>query len=150
MRTLLVAAAMMLLSACPKPQPTGAGTTGARSSRAAIEAFLSAARAGDIQALTAVWGSERGAARDRMPPDQLEKNAVILACHFRNSGYEIQSERTSDNGDRVTRVEIRFADIRRSTTFNTVEGPGDRWYVANADVVAVQDIAKQDPACTPR
>jgi hypothetical protein len=149
-RTLLVAAAALLLSACPSPQTAGGGATGARSSRAAVEAFLDAARAGDIQALTAVWGTERGAARDRLPPDQLEKQAVIMACHFRSDAYEIQSERAADNNERVTRVELRKGSLRRTTTFNTVEGPAERWYVSNADIVAVQDIAKQEPACAVR
>ena len=150
MRTLLLAAAAVLLSACPSPQSPGGGATGARSSRAAVEAFLDAARAGDIQALTSVWGTEKGAARDRAPANEVEKSAVIMACHFRNDSYEIQSERAGENNERVTRVELRRQNLRRSTTFNTVEGPGERWYVSNADIVAVQDIAKQEPACTPR
>ena len=150
MRTLLVAAALVLLSACPSPQPTGGSATGARSSRAAVEAFLDAARAGDIQALTGVWGTEKGAARDRAPATEVEKSAVIMACHFRSDSYEIQSERAGENAERITRVELRKGTIRRTTTFNTVKGPADRWYVSNADIVAVQDIAKQEPACTPR
>ena len=150
MRTLLVAAAAVLLGACGSAPAAGGSATGARSSRAAVEAFLDAARAGDVQALTAVWGTENGAARDRLSPDELEMRAVTMICHFRADSYEIVNERAGDGGQRVASVELRKGTLRRTTTFWTVQGPADRWYVSDADLRSVQDFAKQGEGCPRR
>ena len=150
MRTLLVAVALLLIGACRSAPVAEGGATGARSSRAAVEAFLAAARAGDVQALTAVWGSESGAARDRLTPDELEMRAVTMICHFRADSHEIVSERAGDGGQRVSRVELRKGTLTRTTTFWTVEGPQDRWYVSDADLRSVQDFAKQGEGCPRR
>ena len=42
----------------------GGQMTGAASSQLAVEQFLAAARAQDLQAFSAIWGSERGPARE--------------------------------------------------------------------------------------
>ncbi len=56
--------------------------TGAASPHLAVEQFMAAARAQDLQAFSAVWGSERGAARDVVDRSQLEKRELTMMCYL--------------------------------------------------------------------
>jgi len=44
------------------------------------------------------------------------------------------------SGHHDVRIEIKKGNMTRQTTFYTVKGPGDRWYVENMDLAAVRDF----------
>ncbi|MEA3247383.1 MAG: hypothetical protein U9Q74_14610, partial [Gemmatimonadota bacterium] len=52
--------------------------------RGAVEQMLAAAKAQDLQAITAVWGDERGLLRDHTPREEVESRSFILACLLRS------------------------------------------------------------------
>ena len=64
--------------ACSKSAPVGTSLTGAPSARDAALQFMGAVKAQDLQAMGAVWGSDKGAARDNMDRTELDKRLVIL------------------------------------------------------------------------
>ena len=68
------------------PVPSGA--------RPALDAFLSAIRAKDLQALGANWGDKDGAIRDskRISRDELEKRELLLMCYFSHDSYTVLSD----------------------------------------------------------
>ena len=123
----------------------GNGATGASSPRAAVEAFLSATRAGDLQALSTVWGSEEGPMRDRVKPDELEKRELIMMCYFKADDHEILSERAGQRNERALAVRLTKNREAKETVFATVRGPGERWYVVNADVTPVKEFCQNSP-----
>src|SRR5688572_6446905 len=71
-------ALLLVLGACrstptPAPVSPSTGTTGTATSEAAVTAFLGAVKAGDLQAMSLVWGTEKGPASEQMDRAELEK-----------------------------------------------------------------------------
>lgn len=142
-------AAVALLSACSsatKQSPTGQAS-GAVSPRLAVEQFLKGAKATDIQAMSAVFGTKAGPARETMDRTELEKRQVILACFFTHDTYRILGEAAGLGGHREVRVELKKGNVTRQPTFYTIQGPAQRWYVDNMDIASVRDFCgNPDPA----
>lgn len=129
--------------ACAPPATTTrapGGLAGAPAARLAVEQFLGAVRAQDIQAMTAVWGTSRGPARETMEPDQLERRAIILQCYLAHDQFRIVTEAAGEAGRRVFRVELTRGNATRQPAFYTIPGPNQRWYVENVELAAVRDF----------
>jgi hypothetical protein len=134
-------AGLLLLAACSSAtQKNGGQLTGAAAPKLAAEEFLRAANAGDIQAMSAQWGTKDGPARESMDRTQLEKRLTILACYFKHDSERVMGEAAGNAGRRDIRIELKKGNTTRQTTFYTVKGPGDRWYVENMDLAAVRDF----------
>ncbi|MGH7621426.1 MAG: hypothetical protein ACREMU_03720, partial [Gemmatimonadaceae bacterium] len=74
----MIALAVVLTGACGGSGSSHGQLTGAAAPRLAVEQFMAAARAQDLQAFSAIWGSEKGSARDIVPRDQLEKRELTM------------------------------------------------------------------------
>ena len=144
--------ALWLLAACasaPANRPTATATvangglTGAAAPRLAVEQFLAAAHAGDLQAMSAVFGTSKGAARDNMDRGELEKRQIILQCFFNADKYRIVSEAAGSDGHRIVRVELTKGNLVRQPNFFVIQGPGGRWYVDNMEIAVVRDFCGQ-------
>jgi hypothetical protein len=134
-------AGLLLLAACSSAtQRNGGPLTGAAAPKVATEQFLLAANAGDLQAMSAQWGTKDGPARESMDRIQLEKRLTILACYFKHDSVRILGEAAGSGGGRDVRIELHKGNLVRQTTFYTVKGPGDRWYVENMDLASVRDF----------
>jgi hypothetical protein len=139
-----IIAFVMALAACgPR---TGGALTGAPAPRTAVEQFLAAVRAQDLQAMSVVWGSEKGPARDLIERKELEKRELVMQCMLTHDRFRILSEAPGTDGKRVFRVELQRGTLTRSTNFTSVQGPSDRWYVETADLEPVRDLCRQMPA----
>jgi hypothetical protein len=130
-------------TACTKhttvtPATVGAGATGPRG---ALDAFLAAIRAKDLQALGAVWGDKNGAIRDtkRITREEVEQRELVLMCYFNHDTYKVISEAPSSGGERVMTVSLTRGTLSRTTNFYLVGG-SDRWYVRSADMEPVRDL----------
>ncbi len=141
-------AAVVLLSACSSTQQAPSGqVSGAVSPRLAVEQFLKAAKATDIQAMSAVFGTKAGPARETMDRTELEKRQVILACFFTHDSYRILGEAAGTGGHREIRVELKKGNVTRQPMFYTIQGPSQRWYVDNMDIASVRDFCgNPDPS----
>lgn len=144
MKKLLIG--LLLLAACSSrttelPATRAAGATGARP---ALDAFLSAIRAKDLQALGAAWGDKNGAIRDskRISRDELEKRELVLMCYFNHDSYKVLNEAPSQNGERVMTVSLTRGTLTRTTDFFLTSG-GDRWYVRTANMEPVRDLCSK-------
>lgn len=114
--------------------------TGAVTARRAVEDFLAAARAQDLQAMSVVWGTSEGPARDVVPRDQLEKRELIMQCYLSHDKFTIMNDAPGQNGKRVFEVSLSKGSLTRQTTFTAVRGPSDRWYVENFQPEPVRDL----------
>ena len=144
-----IVAVIGLLSACSSAtqKPVGGSTTGAATPRLAVEQFLRGAQATDLQAMSAVFGTKAGPARETMDRTELEKRQVILACFFTHDSYRILGEAPGIGGHRDVRVELKKGKVTRQPTFYTIQGPSQRWYVDNMDIAAVRDFCgNPDPS----
>ncbi len=121
------------------------GMSGAAAPRLAVEQFLSAAKAGDLQAMSVVFGTNKGASRDNMAWNELEKREVILQCFFNADSYRIISENAGAEGHRVVRAELTKGRVTRQPNFFVIQGPAGRWYVDNMEIAVVRDFCGQAP-----
>lgn len=140
---------LLVLAACRASAGGGGGSgndstlPGASAARGAVEKFLAAVRAEDLQAMSTVWGSERGPARDIIPDRaELEKREIVMQCYLSHDRYRILGDLAGDDKRRVFRVELTKGDLTRVTTFTAVPGPSQRWYVLEADLEPVKDLCK--------
>lgn len=154
--TAAIVASLVVLAACassparttsPAPQPavapSGSGT-GAADPRAAVLAFLDAAKNGDLQALSAVWGSSAGSVRDTgaIPRDEMEKRELVMLCYLGHDSHQIVSDAPAANNERVVSATLRRGPLTRTANFFAVAGPGGRWYVRQFDMEALTDLCK--------
>jgi hypothetical protein len=137
-------AVLLLLAACSSATQGGSRSdgqlTGAASAQLAAEQFLRAVHAKDLQAMGAVFGTDKGPARDNIERTELEKREIILQCYFDHDAYRVLGETGGMGGHRDVRVELRKGNLVRQTTFNVIRGPGGRWYVDNMDIAAVREF----------
>jgi hypothetical protein len=126
------------------PQPVGAAT-----SRGAIDAFLEAARTQDIQAMSAVWGSTQGAAREYTPHDQTEKRLLIMMCFLKHDKSSVGTPSAEAGGRQEFPVTLTQGNLTRSTTMTTIPGPAGRYYVETFDMKAVEPLCQQRPGTPP-
>jgi hypothetical protein len=147
-----LAIALVLGAACrsaspqsePAVRPAGApfasGSGGATSPRAAVAAFMAAAKNEDLQAMALVWGTAAGPARNLIPREELEKRELIMICFLRHDSYQMISDGGSTAGQRRIEVAVEQGTLRRATAFTVVPGADGRWYVQTFDMEPLREI----------
>jgi hypothetical protein len=128
-----VVAAIAACHSSPSTKPSP-DLSGAPSARGAVERFLAAVRAEDLQAMGLVWGSKAGPARQTIPREELEKREVILAQCLANDSASFLDENSAPNGDRQVRYVLHRGTLARTTLFDVQDGPDSRWYVKEIDL----------------
>ncbi len=141
----MVVGALACHTAAPPSTSTVDNSPGAKTSTAAVERFFAAVHAQDLQAMSLVWGTSKGPARDNMDRAQLEKREVILQCYFNSNSFRILGESPTSEVRRMVRVELQRDGTTRTPTVYTVLGPNGRWYVENLDIAAVKDFCGMAP-----
>jgi len=130
-------------SATPEPAPVSANLPGAAGPKQAVDRFLGAAKAQDLQELSIAWGTSKGPARDQFERTELEKRLIVMQGCYDTDKYRIVDEQPADNGKRVLRVELTKGTVTKTPRFTTVKGPSDRWYVEDADFGAVTALCRR-------
>jgi len=151
-RTILL---VLCIAACRSQSSSTTGTTGSSGSaavanlpgaagpRQAVERFLGAAKAGDIQELGIAWGTSKGPARESMERTELDKRVTVMAGCYDVEKHRIVDDMPGEGGKRVLRVEMTKAGVTKTPRFTTVKGPSDRWYVEDADFAAITAFCKR-------
>ena len=137
---LLVAAACRGTGSVARP---GNALTGAPAPRLAVEQFLASVRAQDLQAMSLVWGDEQGPARERIERIELEKREIIMQCFFEHDKFRVLGEVGGAQDRRVFRVELTKGANVVVRAFTTAKGPGERWYVADAEMTGRNSPCRQ-------
>lgn len=122
----------------PAPAPVSAPAAGPRP---ALDAFLAAIRAQDLQALATAWGDKNGPVRDSklFAREELEQRELILIRCFKHDRARVVGESPAADGERAFQVELVRGTVTRVTDFFTVKGP-DRWYVRSGNMDAVKEL----------
>jgi hypothetical protein len=119
---------------------------GGETPRAAVDGFLRAVRAQDLQAMATIWGNEKGPVRDnpRMSHDDLERAELVMQCHLSHDSYRIVSEGPGERERKLLRVALTLKTLTRETDFTTVQSPSDkRWYVEDVNLNLTRDLCVQ-------
>ncbi|MFI5312247.1 MAG: hypothetical protein ACHQQ3_13485 [Gemmatimonadales bacterium] len=129
---------LVLAAACHRASTSGP-LAGAVSPRAAVEQFLAAAKAQDMQAIGAVWGDENGAMRDRTKRDELEKREVVMLSLLRHDQARLSEPAAAPAGRVTMLVDLTQGQLKANVKFTTAKGPSNRWFVADFDTGLLQN-----------
>ena len=130
---------LVVAAGCSRNPSMGSSLTGAPSARDAATMFVGAAKAQDLQAMGAVWGTEQGAARDHMEREQLERRLIILQpCYVADRTQILDEQIGATATQRRIRLQLTRGTRTKTLTFTTVRGPSNRWYVSETDYESVQ------------
>lgn len=132
-------------SSAPSPasaaRTVASGTyTGAPDAVGALRGFLAAAKEPDLQAMGVLFGDSEGPARERLSREELEKRELIMVRCLRHDRYDIVGDAPSPGGGRNFVVNLSYKELSRSSAFQVVMGPANRWYVQKFDPLALGDI----------
>jgi hypothetical protein len=120
--------------------PVDTNVSGAANPREAVQRFMAAAKAQDLQAMSMIWGSSAGPVRSTMGQQEIEQREVILIGCLKHDSYRILPDSPAAGGERVIPVELKYRDLTRQTNFHAVSGPAKRWYVRTFDLESLRDI----------
>ena len=124
---------------CSRNPGMGSSMTGAVSSSAAATMFVNAAKAQDLQAMGAVWGTKDGAARDNMERSVLDSRLIILQpCYVADRAQILDEQIGTTATERRVRLQLTRGTRTKTLTFTSVRGPSNRWYVKETDYESVQ------------
>ena len=139
-----VSTEMSLPGAATPSAGSAPGTVGAASGRGAVEAFLKAVSAQDLQAMSGLWGNAKGLARDQLKREELEKRLIIMQCLMQHDRFRFPEDgpRLQTGGRQEHLVELTKGTFTARTTMITVTGPGGRWLVEDVDVTKLRDFCK--------
>ena len=128
----------------PAPAPLAGATSGAADARAAVESFMKAVKAQDLQTMAAVWGTSRGPARDQLDREQLEKRLIIIQCKLDHEqwGFAEDRARLLAGGKQDFQVRLRQKGASAVTSFTTIQATDGRWYVEIVDLDPLRDFCR--------
>ena len=128
---------VLAIAAC-HPTPTGA-LAGGSTPRGAVEQFLAAANAQDLQALGAVWGDEKGLARDKFPRQEVERQELIMISLLRHDSQTIGDAQRVAQGRILMSVALSQGKATANTKFTLAQGAASRWFVQEIDLKPLQN-----------
>lgn len=138
---------LLVVAACTRPVSVGTAANpnapGAATPREAVQKFLAAGKAQDLQAMSSIWGTSAGPARSTMEQEELEQREIILLCFLKHDSYKIASESPASNGERVFNVEMTYKDMTRAANFFATPGPAGRWYLRAFENEKLTDICQR-------
>lgn len=151
MRRLGIALVLVLMGVACRPGAVGSGAGGADTAQMAVVEFLNAARAQDLQGISAYWGNEESPTRDRVERQELERRLLIIACHLRHDESRIGPAQMGEAGRTVFAVTITRRDQTATVPFTTVRNRrSGKWYVEDLDLRPAAPICNTEPMTRPQ
>jgi len=135
-----------IANSTPTAPTTDLGLTGAADARSAARAFLDAGKAQDLQALSAVWGSNNGPLRNQVSHAELEKRELVMMCFLKHETDSIGAPSAAAGSRIVFPVTLTAGRVSRATTLTTMLGPASRWYVEKIDLRAIEALCQKGPS----
>jgi len=120
------------------------GVVGTTSAKSAVEGFMTAVKAQDLQTMSAIWGTANGAAREQMKREELEKRLIVIQCLLTHDTWRFAEDeaRLSTGGRQQFVVEITRGTSKGRPKFTAILGPANRWFVEDVDVTALRDFCR--------
>jgi hypothetical protein len=101
---------------------------------------MAAIKIGDLQAMSAVWGTQEGLLRDHVSREELDQRELITQRCLRHDTYKVLGETPSTSGSRTISVQVALKDLTAATDFTLSQGPSGRWFVSYFDLNNMQKI----------
>ncbi len=123
------------VSSSPAPRPAAGGNQiGAVDASAAVNGFLKAAKAQDIQGMSSLFGGPNGLLREIDTQANVEKRLLTMICYLKYDSYKIAREKASTGGTRLLTVDITLGTSTLTSDFTTVPNANGRWFVQQFDL----------------
>jgi hypothetical protein len=122
------------------PPAASTNVTGASSAATAISGFMTAAKAQNLQAMGALWGTATELVRERDPQVDVEKRLLTMVCYLKHDNYRVTAERPDVGGTRVYLLQLTYKDITRVSSFRVVPNDRGRWFVQEFELEPLQAI----------
>jgi hypothetical protein len=132
--TVLLVVLLGNLAACHNSGSASGSVTGATSAEGAVNAFLAAAKARDLQALSAVWGTARGSVRETMDRTSMETRGTIIMGLLCPDESHVTGWSAGTGAQRNVRAQMKRGTKVIDVEFVTIPGPAKRWYVQDFPV----------------
>lgn len=131
-------------AAAPSIRADAPDAVGAVNGKVAVDGFLKAVKAQDLQTMSAIWGTTKGAARDQMKREDLEKRLIIMQCTLTHDKWTFLEDRPRlQTGVRQEfQIELSQKDRSAKTSIVTVSGPGGRWFVEDINLLPLKDFCR--------
>ncbi len=131
-------------AAAPSVRGDAPDAIGAVTGKAAVEGFLKAVKAQDLQTMSAIWGTTKGAARDQMKREDLEKRLIIMQCTLTHDRWAFIEDRPRLQTGGRQEFQLEFFQGPRSakTSILTVSGPGGRWFVEDINLLPLKEFCR--------
>jgi hypothetical protein len=120
---------------------TGAGT-GAADPASALRGFMDAAKAQNIQGISAYWGDQDGTARGRYPKAEEEQREIIMARCLRHDRYDVLGDAPAIGGGRTFAISLSRPGKSATTNVDVVPASDHRWYVQKVDMEKLADYCR--------
>jgi len=135
----LAIALLLVVSSCRR-QGAGGESMGAPSARAAVDQFMAAAKAKDLDAMGRIWGTSQGPTISTMPATERERREVSIMPCLKHDRFVVLNDTPATGGKRQFSVELRYKEVVAAAPFVAVMGPGGRWYVESVEVNDLRQI----------
>jgi hypothetical protein len=108
--------------------------TGAPDAASAVRGFLAAAKAQDLQGISAFWGDRDGTARRPGPPQALETRDHQMAGWRKPASKTLNSEAPAQSGGRTFVINLVKPGKSAAINFEAVPASDRRWYVQRFEI----------------
>lgn len=135
----LAAAACRTVPVGTTMAPSSGTATGGSSPRDAVDRFLAAARAQDLQALGALFGNDQGPLREHADRATVERQLLIQLQCLRHDKADVSAPERGAGGTEIFTVNMTQGTLTASPKFTVVRGPESRWYVEIFEIVELQN-----------
>lgn len=105
---------------------------------AAVREFMQAVAANDIEAMGAVWGSDKGPAETWMKRDELQKRLLVVRSYLTHERFTIEPGGLlpgDSDKERIVRVRLVRSGCEPVVPFTTLQYR-DRWIISAIDLEA--------------
>jgi hypothetical protein len=141
--TVLMGLALLVLAVGCRRSNTSVGA-GARTPQQAVVQFLDAARAQDMDQMSAVWGNDESPTRDRVERQELERRLLIMICHLKHDESRLAPAQMGEAGRMLLRADLKQGTKETTVPFTLVRNPRtDMWFVEDVDLRPAREF------CTP-
>lgn len=147
-RMLLIGLMLVGVGGCRRAM--GGMEAGTLTSQLAVQQFVDAAKAQDLQAMSAVWGNADGPVRDRVDRKELEQRLLIMVCHLRHDQSRIGPAEPGEGGRVQYRVDLTQGTLKASPLFKTIKATrSGRWFVEDFEFSATRQFCSTQRAAPP-
>ncbi len=118
--------------------------TGDATPRGVVELFMAGVKEQNLQKMSVAWGTAKGPARDQIDREELEKRLIVIQCMLAHDSWKFAEDeaRLQAGGRREFVVEVRKRELRARTSFTTIQGPANRWYVEIVDIEPLREFCR--------